>query len=88
MTFIEYPKALYRGGVYVAVSDREEEGHHRDSGYMDWHADQTRMIKADNEVALKYIEEGAEPDADSADESSIGEITRRRGRPPKLQLNA
>lgn len=88
MNFIEYPKALYRGGQYVAVANRHEESAHRDSGYMDWKEDHDRMIKADNDAAIKYIEEGAEPDAVSADESSIGEITRRRGRPPKLQLNA
>lgn len=43
MEYQEFPKALYRQGVYQAVSDKGEEADLRAAGWADWHTDYERM---------------------------------------------
>lgn len=38
----EYPKALYRNGVYHEVATVEAEEAARDEGFTDWHSDASR----------------------------------------------
>jgi hypothetical protein len=40
---IEYPKAQYRNGEYMAVADRDEEDAAAADGWTDWHSDQERI---------------------------------------------
>mgnify|MGYP003342950672 CR=1 FL=1 len=37
--FLEYPKALYRNGKYIAVTGQEAEVDARKEGWTDWHED-------------------------------------------------
>lgn len=39
MEYIEYPKALYLKGAYIAVADAAEEEKARADGYTDWAKD-------------------------------------------------
>lgn len=39
----EYPKALYKGGEYIAVADRGDEASRRKDGFLDWREDYDRM---------------------------------------------
>lgn len=41
--FQEYPKAMYRDGVYVEVKDSAEERAKADEGHTDWHTDYAKM---------------------------------------------
>lgn len=43
MKIIEFPKAVYRDGVYLAVADEAEEAAARDDGFTDWHSDHAKL---------------------------------------------
>lgn len=42
MTYHEFPKALYKHGEYMAVSDAEQEAQARVDGWDDWASDHAR----------------------------------------------
>lgn len=50
--FLEYPKALYLSGQQLLVDDAEQEAIARESGYDDWHADNSRTTGEPEEVEL------------------------------------
>lgn len=76
MTFHEYPKAMYRKGVYCAVDDAAQEAEKAAEGWTDWHSDQAAMAAPEIEI-LRSASTEITPSEGSEDP------VRRRGRPPK-----
>lgn len=54
MEIIEYPKALYLGGVHRIVDDAKQEEAARAEGYDDWHVDQVRAESNESDTGGEH----------------------------------
>lgn len=83
MEYIEYPKALYRDGIYLEVQDPESEEAARQDGYDDWAADNDRMPAAADAEGAPQDTATAEPDEAATNTEKTAPATAPAAADPK-----